>query len=382
MEQSLFPQHNKFNSHRPEQHTNNNPQIKYNLHFPSISTLQTNIQNIIKRRQSMKLNILFFHKQNSSFIQQDKEILSKHYNVTDFHYTGISCIPRLILSLRKVDCIYCWFISIHTFILTALTRKPKILVAGGYDVANVPSINYGLARKRSTKFLVSYCLKRATSVLAVSKSNQKELKDNYKYHKSTVIYNCIDTDYFNPKSPKDKNLIITTGAINNVTLDRKGIRHVFTTAVHSFNKGLPYNFVVIGKIDPKINTIIEHMKTTAPNLTFTDYISKEDLLSYYQEAKIYLQLSEHEGFGLSVIEALACNCIPIVSNKYALPEVIDGLGHTVDNQNITQIIETIDTAIQQTQLKGHQYVKTNFDISIREKALTKHINKVISGVKK
>ncbi len=323
----------------------------------------------------MKINILFFHKQNSSFIEHDREILSRHYNVIDFRYKNILSIPRLILTLRKVDLAYCWFISLHTFILTILTKKPKILVAGGYDVANVPSINYGLARKRSTKYLVSYCLKRATSIISISKSNQNELKKNYSYYNSTLIPNAIDTTYFKPSGPKDPNLIITVGNINEETLIRKGIRHIHALAMYNFNQGEKYNFIIIGKINPKVKKITKTISIITPNLTYTDYVSNKELLQYYQKAKIYLQLSEHEGFGISVGEALACNCIPIVSNTYSLPEVINGFGHTVNNKDITEITQAIKKSINQIQTEGHHYIKSNYSLTTREEKLMNHINK-------
>ena len=38
-------------------------------------------------------------------------------------------------------------------------------------------------------------------------------------------------------------------------------------------------------------------------------------------AKVYAQLSFHEGFGVSVAEAMLCECTPVLSTKGALPEV-------------------------------------------------------------
>ena len=48
---------------------------------------------------------------------------------------------------------------------------------------------------------------------------------------------------------------------------------------------------------------------------------------------IYLQLSRHEAFGLSIVEAMTYNCIPIVTNVFALPEIVGTNGHIIRNKN-------------------------------------------------
>lgn len=54
---------------------------------------------------------------------------------------------------------------------------------------------------------------------------------------------------------------------------------------------------------------------------FTGYISDEDLASYYSSAVALIMPSLYEGFGLPVVEAMACGCPVIASNSSSLPEV-------------------------------------------------------------
>ena len=68
------------------------------------------------------------------------------------------------------------------------------------------------------------------------------------------------------------------------------------------------------------------------NVKFLGFVS-DDILKTFQESKVYLQLSRHEAFGLSVLESMNYGCIPIVTNIFALPEVVGGNGYIVKNYN-------------------------------------------------
>ena len=51
---------------------------------------------------------------------------------------------------------------------------------------------------------------------------------------------------------------------------------------------------------------------------------ENNLLDLYCKSSIYLQLSIDESFGMAVVEAMACGCIPIVSQYGALTEIVPG----------------------------------------------------------
>jgi glycosyltransferase involved in cell wall biosynthesis len=60
------------------------------------------------------------------------------------------------------------------------------------------------------------------------------------------------------------------------------------------------------------------------------YVSDDDLPALYAGARAFAQPSLHEGFGLTVLEAMAAGVPVIASSRGALPEVVTGAGLLAD----------------------------------------------------
>ena len=87
-------------------------------------------------------------------------------------------------------------------------------------------------------------------------------------------------------------------------------------------------FVVAGKW---MDGSVEALRAVAPgNVTLTGWLEREELDALYRRASVYVQASRHEGFGLSVAEAMLAGCIPVVSSAGALPEVVGDAGVVLD----------------------------------------------------
>jgi glycosyltransferase involved in cell wall biosynthesis len=76
------------------------------------------------------------------------------------------------------------------------------------------------------------------------------------------------------------------------------------------------------------------------------YVPDEDLPALYSGAFAYLQLSLYEGFGLTVLEAMACGAPVIASNSSSLPEVVGGTNLTVDPRSPPAIAGAIRELIE------------------------------------
>jgi len=83
------------------------------------------------------------------------------------------------------------------------------------------------------------------------------------------------------------------------------------------------------------------------------YVPEADLPALYTNAALFILPSFDEGFGLPVLEALACGTPVLAANAGALPEVLGDAGLLFDPNEITDIAATIDRALCDDALRAH-----------------------------
>jgi len=97
----------------------------------------------------------------------------------------------------------------------------------------------------------------------------------------------------------------------------KGHKHVLSVAAEvQHQTGRPVHVTFVGSCEDRLKTYWTGLETIAENLqlrlTLTGVVSDEDLLKIYHGSDVFVCLSEHEGFGMPVFEAMRCH-VPVVA---------------------------------------------------------------------
>ena len=95
-----------------------------------------------------------------------------------------------------------------------------------------------------------------------------------------------------------------------------------------------------GEPDKRTMNLIQEKKLKNC-VVFTGFIPEKKLPHYYRGAEMLVLPSLYEGFGLPVIEAMACGTPVVTSNITSLPEVAGSAALLVDPENTGEIADAI-----------------------------------------
>ena len=105
--------------------------------------------------------------------------------------------------------------------------------------------------------------------------------------------------------------------------------------------------VITGKKGWLYDEIFETLKrlNLKERVVFTDFVDDDDLPSIYSMAKVFVYPSLYEGFGLPVLEAMACGVPVITSAVPSLREVTGEAAILVEPHNVEALAKSIDAVV-------------------------------------
>jgi glycosyltransferase involved in cell wall biosynthesis len=289
--------------------------------------------------------ILFVHNQLTRFVQIDRDLLAERFAVTEWHETGLVCLRPLMVrrAIRDHDLVFAWFASWHSFlpvVWARLTGKPSVVVVGGYDTANVPEAGYGSQRGGLRRLLARVVIHSASQLVANSQSAKREAVGNAAAdsRRVVVIYHGVEPVPEGPQGGRE-HVVLTVGNVWRENLLRKGLLPFVQAAAF-----LPdVRFIHIGRwCDDGID---ELRRLATPNVEFLGHLPDAELFHSYGRASVYVQASLHEGFGLSVAEAMSAGSVPVVTRAGALPEVVGAAGVYTDSNEPAHLAAAIRQAL-------------------------------------
>ncbi|MEM4293675.1 MAG: glycosyltransferase [Thermoplasmata archaeon] len=324
-----------------------------------------------------KGEIVIIYRSWQRFHQTVFDMLSEKYNVKKFEFRGIFTPFKLLKKINKHNLSVSMFAGKHAFctvLLGKIIGHKSVVVVLGYDVAK--SQHSCELTWRIVKTMTKITLTFADCCIAASKYLMNETLSFVKPKK--LIYtpapDSVDTAYFVPQK-KEKKLVLSVGIITKLSLERKRF-DVFRECA----KKMPdVSFVWAGLLKESdiLDTLI---KQSPPNLTILHDLSDEDLRTLMGRANVYCQLSRSETFGVAMAEAMACECVPVVTPVGAIPEVVGDAGIYVPYGDVEKTVEGIKEALSKPELgkKARQRIVENYSKEKLKPEFLKIIDEIYS----
>lgn len=176
---------------------------------------------------------------------------------------------------------------------------------------------------------------RADVIVTVSESSRRDVIEQLRVAPGRagsviVVPNGVAADYVPaPKEPRASKTMLYVGRFDpykNVC----GLMNVFAGVRQRAKSDVRLR--VVGPPDPRYPEARERAEALGlnPHIDWVGYVDGAALIREYQQADVFVLLSKYEGFGLPLLEAMACGTPVVCSNRSSLPEVAGNAGVVVD----------------------------------------------------
>jgi glycosyltransferase involved in cell wall biosynthesis len=216
---------------------------------------------------------------------------------------------------------------------------------------------FGKSKLKVARLVLNNAVKKAKKIIAVSEST---LNDFYYYFpnykgKPEVIYNGVSKK-FKILGDKEKKDFIMKNKFGRYIL------FIGNNKPHKNISSLIDSFIRIKKeiIDLKLVIISSGFNLDSisvgdkikNDIFVVDDTSDDELVYYYNCAFMFVLPSFYEGFGLPVIEAMACGCPVITSNVSSLPEVGGDAAFYINPYDVEGLKDGISKLISDSNLRN------------------------------
>ncbi|OGS23963.1 MAG: hypothetical protein A2297_01120 [Elusimicrobia bacterium RIFOXYB2_FULL_48_7] len=206
--------------------------------------------------------------------------------------------------------------------------------------------------------LVKNSVKRASHIIAISQSTKNDIIEllGISPDKITVIYCGSNPGFYrmenNPlqePAARPYMLCVATSLGQNKNLET--LINAFELAKRKHK--LPHNLVISGRKTSEYEKLLAHAARLgmADSVTFTGYVSENELLRLYNGAEFFVFPSKYEGFGLPVLEAMSCGLPVIASNSSSLPEIAGDAALMASPDSVDELAEAMNRIASDASLR-------------------------------
>jgi len=287
-------------------------------------------------------------------------------SLSKMSYIKVAKQVKEVINEFQPDIIHAHYASSYGFLGRQSSFKPFIISAWGSDILDFPNKSF------IHKNILKKNLRSADVVTATSQLMVDEIYKITSIHAHHIPFG-IEPSQFYPKKviPLFNSEDLVFGSIKSF---EKIYGHYFL--IHAFAKltaafpELPLKLLLVGD-----GSLMDNYKLLTSKLgikdqvLFTGKIPYSEICNYHNMIDIFVNPSLNESFGVSVLEASACEKPVIASNIGGLPEVVeDGVtGILVPPKSIEFLYQAMKNLLLNKQeainmgKKGRQWVQQNFD---------------------
>jgi glycosyltransferase involved in cell wall biosynthesis len=248
-----------------------------------------------------------------------------------------------------------------------LTGTKTVFMAHGSETLVIPQ-HFGRLDILYRRFFRPLYHRRATACIAVSQAVKADLVKYLSADPNRIypVHNGYDPLLFYPqtdaselRSLHDKHrlperYILWVGQIE----ARKNIARLLQAFAQVAGE-FPHSLVIVGERRRTGAQELQHIEQLglSRRVHFTGWIPQNELRSIYCLADLFAFPSLHEGFGIPLLEAMACGCPIVAASTGSPPEVLAGAGYLVNPMSVADIASGMRAVLADATLRDDMVVK-------------------------
>lgn len=212
------------------------------------------------------------------------------------------------------------------------------------------------------KYYVLPLIKRCELIITISEATREDLRSfaGISEDRMRVIPNGVDYSKFSPRKPIRKQpFFLYVGRHDKYKNIESCIRGFAAVADRECR------LKIVGPENPHETPRLKRLAGelgVESRVDFLSYLSFDELVITLQTATALVHLSSYEGFGLTILEAMAANTSVICSNAPAILEVAKDFALSCDPENIHAVAEAMERVL------GDAAYRTSLELSGQERA--------------
>jgi len=240
------------------------------------------------------------------------------------------------------------------------------LVVSVHDVSYLEFPQY-FTRFRSAqlRLTVHRTLKRAARVLTPSEFSRNAILRHYRLDedKVVVVPNAVASQFrpieragaraaIQRKFGISRPFVLTVGDLQ-PRKNHLGLLQAFEEMLQA-EPQLPHDLVFVGKetwYSPELHRAVDR-SAIRDRVRFTGFVEDADLVQFYGASELFVFPSFYEGFGLPILEAMACGRAVACSQLTAMPEVANAAGILFDPSSKEEITRAMLDVLRDAELRA------------------------------
>ncbi len=244
-----------------------------------------------------------------------------------------------------------------SYVVPLAARCPTFLIHHGSYEGYPQAFDWWTLNK--ARAIYSLSAKRATGLSTVSEFSKKDMVKFYGIQpdKINVIPEGVDTNVFRPVNndaiiadwrqktlgSRDAAFIVYIGK----PTERRNLSALIRAFAELKKEKLPHKLVIVGAGLPgnsPFRKVISELNLENEVLIL-DYVNHDEMFLVYNAAALFVYPSSYEGFGMPVLEAMACGTPLIALDNTAFPEFAGGVAHLLKDAQVKTLKEGISAVL-------------------------------------